>query len=396
MKLLSVLVKNSDGSRLMRLYQEWPVDGEPVDVKLADGSTRKSWPLTWAELEKELQNLHVKAGAEDGKLSDKEIAAVKAETVDNDKKPWVTSECVTWPSIQNVFRDAWVLANEKPWKPEEHQEGMDFFCLLRANTLAVKVEGLSKMLKELGQQAAIDMMWKIYAAWPSPMGEEQECARLNRKTGKPETKKTWPLPFEGEKSVTSVLTECGWSEFLIAALKTQLMDKKDQSGVHENCKDEEVCWPDLQQAFRSGVSEDSWDEALSEEWPPLAPFVTLRLKIPQDKIKETLEGEWRMYCKPEEGEAFSYGLIIESVDPEAATFSGRARTEGKYVCENGKIEYNPTNGRTRITYDEVWPNGQRDHLAARVKKYYVYDNDAAHEGGNAPAAPAPAATADEV
>merc|ERR1712227_641630 len=172
------------------------------------------------------------------------------------------------------------------------------------------------------------------------MGEEQEGARMNRKTGKPETKKTWPLQFEGEKSITSVLSECGWSEFMIAAIKTQLIDKKDQSGVHENCKEEEVCWPDLQQAFRSAVSEEPWSDALSEEWPPLAPFVTLRLKIPEDKLKSTLEGEWRMYCKPEEGDAFSYGLIIENVDPEAGTFAGRARTEGKYVCENGKIAYN--------------------------------------------------------
>jgi len=422
MMKLAKMVKAGDGTRLMQMYQKWPVDGEAKDVKLADGSTRKSWPQTWAELEKEFAGLHNLVGQADGAISADEIAAIKAETVDNADKPHVTADCVSWPAIQNVFRDAWVIAFDKPWDPAEHEEGMDYFCLLRKNTLAIKVEGLSKLIHEQGATKSIDMMWEIYAAWPNPFGEEQECARMNRKKGTPEIKKTWPLPFEGEKSVTSVLTECGWSEMLIAALKTQLIDRKEDSGVHANCTEAEICWPDLQQAFRAAVSEDGWDDEKSGEWPPLAPFVTLRLKIPKEKIVEMLAGEWRMYCKPDEGDAFSYGLVVEEVDIENWTFKGKARTADKYVCENGKMVWNEKNHRLRITYEEVWPNGQRDALAARVKsngkfqcesaagyeqkatredlnlpsdaeerigenapdgikKYYTYDHDAAHEAG---------------
>ena len=36
-------------------------------------------------------------------------------------------------------------------------------------------------------------------------------------------------------------------------------------------------------------------------------------------------GDWRMFCQPQEGEAFSYGLVIKAideVDEETLTFTG--------------------------------------------------------------------------
>ena len=78
-----------------------------------------------------------------------------------------------------------------------------------------------------------------------------------------------------------------------------------------------------------------------------------------------------MYCKPDEGEPFSYGLIIKDVDFDCKTFGGAARTEGKYVVENGIIIYDEKKQACFIEYDEVWPNGQRDHLKVTITRSFV-------------------------
>ena len=80
-----------------------------------------------------------------------------------------------------------------------------------------------------------------------------------------------------------------------------------------------------------------------------------------------MQGEYRMYCKPEDGEAFSYGLIISDVNLEEKIFSGRPRAEGKYKLEDGSFTYDEKTGRLNISYTEVWPDGTKDMLQARVK-----------------------------
>lgn len=378
MKQLMAIVKNGDGSRLMELYNRWDVSEEPKEITLADGTKRMSWPKSWEHVEKELRDLHINCGENDFPLSDLDVASIKAETVDNAEKPWLTVECMTWPALQNVFRDAWVHVHGE-WKPAEHKEGMPFFALLRGLTLNLKVEGLAKALKELKHDESLEKMWAVYSAWPNPFGEEEEIIRFNRKSMKDSEKQTWPLPFESEgdaPSVTSVLTACGWSEFLIGSLKTVLFDKGKENQIHPQCTPAQVSWPDLQQAFRSAIAGDQgWHTDMDREWPPLAYFITLRLKIPKDRIESTLVGEWRMYCKPDEGQgqgpAFSYGLMINKVDMEHWTFEGGPRQQGKYKIENGKMNYTEESGRLQITYDEVWPCAggleQRDKLIARVK-----------------------------
>ena len=74
-----------------------------------------------------------------------------------------------------------------------------------------------------------------------------------------------------------------------------------------------------------------------------------------------------MYCKPKDGQAFSYGLIISDVNLEEHIFSGRPCTEGRYELEDGSFIYDEKTCRLNISYTEVWPDGSRDMLQARVK-----------------------------
>lgn len=103
------------------------------------------------------------------------------------------------------------------------------------------------------------------------------------------------------------------------------------------------------------------------EYPPLAPEVTLRRKIPKDQISQKLKGRWRVQAKPDEGEPYSYGLLITQVDANKLTFKGESAAANKFKIEEGRIVYNEKNGRCMVFYTEVWANGQRDKLEAHFK-----------------------------
>jgi len=353
--------KDKNGEWAFAIYDDWYVSGDPVEIETADGQKRMSWPKPWKEIEELLEANGL------GKIK----GHVKDETVGLDSLPHITDECVTWPCLQNLFRRCWVGVNGE-WVKEEHEGDDDpYRGLLRKLTLKVKVEGFTKMVMDMGEDKIRDELWEIYIAWPVD-SEPTTVSRYNRKKklqgiNEDTEKATWPLPFEGETSITSLMTACGWNGDNISALKTSLFDLKDETGVHPNCCDSQVCWPDIQQVFRSTVSEEAWTKEDNEAWPPLdGRKVTLRLKVHEEKIKDILEGEYRMYCKPDGGEAFSYGLIVENVDLEACTFEGRSRTEGRYDVANGKFHFDKRTGRLNISYDECWP-GQVDSLSARVK-----------------------------
>jgi len=366
-----------DGTWVEKLFEVWPVDGEPTEVVMADGNARKTWPLSWGQLEELLRST--------GAVSEeKDLVHFKTKTVNNSLLPNITEECVTWPSIQNQVRHCWEQVNGQ-WVREEHvEDGAAYRGLLRSNTLSIKKEGLAKMLKDKGRDGAIDEMWEVYTKWPCVQGEEEAVMRYHRKKLlegiKEDTPKTtWPLPFEADEgipSISSLMKECGWTEDDIISLKTSLFDLKDETGVHPNCTAEKVCWPDLQQVFRSVVSDEAWNESLNLEWPPLdGRKVMLRLKIPKDQIENTLTGKYRMYCKPDGGEAFSYGLIISDVQygEESGedgklhgTFQGRPVTDGKYEVKDGILVWDPKTTRLDIQYLECWP-GQEDLLKARIK-----------------------------
>jgi len=375
------IAQNGNGTRLLKLFAWWPVEGAPTEITVKGGGKRNSWPLPWAEVEKAFLELHTMCGSTVGALSASDVDAIKKETVDNPEKPWLTEECMTWPGVQNVFREAWELSYKKEFKDSEHhEEGVDWFALNRGITLHMKVEGLTKIIKELGHKSTCKQLWKIYVAWPNPRDEEVEVIRMNRKTGEDAVKKTWPLKWEAEGDcMVSVLKECGWNEDVIARLKVGLFDQQAETEVHKNCNPDQVVWPDIQQAFRHYVSpDDPWDEKMNDKWDPLAYKVTLRQKIEKEYLRDTLIGEWRMYCKPENparGAAFSYGLVILSVDMDEMTFEGRSRTEGKYKVEDGKIDWDPEDSRCKLSYKEAWPNGDKDALTARVKSNAKFQCD---------------------
>jgi len=357
------------GAWVEAVYDAWSVDGDPSEVTMANGQKRMTWPVKWADLEKMLA---------DAGLGKEQVDAYHAKLVDNPDLPNITADCVTWPAVQNLTRDQWEAANG-PWKREEHvPDGSPYRGLLRANTLASKKEGLAKMIKEKGD-AFIDEMWKIYVAWPCPLDACTHVQRYNRKKAlKGEWvdsgKDTWPLAFEGDGSVTSLLTECGWSEDVINSLQEALFGGEAQSKyhVHPGCTKECTCWPDLQSVFRFIVADgEPWSESYNEEYPPLdGRRATLRNKISKDQIKEIFEGDFRMYClPPQEGAAaFSYGIIFKDVDVEAGTFGGHSATPGVYEIQDGTLLYDEKTGRLNIKYTEVWQsNGVVDKLAARVK-----------------------------
>jgi hypothetical protein len=365
---------DKQGDWVMALYDAWSVDGEPTEVTMANGQKRKTWPMKWADLE---------AMMEGNGFGKEQVKAFHARLVENTDLPNITADCVTWPAIQNLTRDQWVVVNG-PWIMKEHQpDGSPYRGLLRSNTLGSKKEGLSKMIKEKGD-AFIDEMWKIYVAWPCPLDGVAHVQRYNRKKAlKGEWcdsgKDTWPLNWSGDGSVEALLQECGWGEDVTGSLQNALFGGEAQSvyHVHPNCKEDQCCWPDLQSVFRFIIADgEPWTEELNGEYPPLdGRRATLRNKITKDQIKDVLEGDFRMYCMPpeESGQsAFSYGVVIKDVDVEAGTFGGHSATEGVYTIDEGKLLFDDKTGRLNVSYTEVWSNGARDALSARVKSNSKY------------------------
>lgn len=199
-------------------------------------------------------------------------------------------------------------------------------------------------------------------------------------------KETWPLAFEGDESITSVLTECGWTEIQLLGLSTALFENAEAYGLHENCTKEQVCWPDIQQACRGAVCGGDWEASDADEWPCLdGQRSTLRNRMSCLQVKENMRGTWRMYCLGEDcpkEEAFSYAVIVEEVEfneessEEApGTFTGKSAS-GAYNVVDGKIWYD-AHGRVWLSYTEEWENGAVDHLKARMKSNAKFVCDSA-------------------
>lgn len=130
------------------------------------------------------------------------------------------------------------------------------------------------MFAEMGNEKLNEALWAVYVAWPVD-GDTTEVTRWNRKKhqageeGADTEKKTWPLPYEGDTSITSLLAGVGWEDALVAAVKTALIDQKEDNDVHPNCTESEMTWPDLQQAFRATVNEGEWEKEDDVEYPVL-------------------------------------------------------------------------------------------------------------------------------
>jgi len=87
----------------------------------------------------------------------------------------------------------------------------------------------------------------------------------------------------------------------------------------------------------------------------------------REQIAELLTGPWRMYAKQDGGNPFSYGLVIRDVNLDSMTFEATSQDKGKYEVVDGKLDHDAESGRVNISYTEIWPNGDRDELTARVK-----------------------------
>jgi len=100
-----------------------------------------------------------------------------------------------------------------------------------------------------------------------------------------------------------------------------------------------VTWPDVQQIFQEALLEasglHSWNENMDDKYPVLSSHTALQNKVETSKIKQLIEGEWRLYSIPvnkrgDTSAGFSYGILISEYDAEKKTFLARSGVEGRY------------------------------------------------------------------
>jgi len=376
------------GAWVQKIFEEWPIEAAPEEVQTADGM-KVTWPLPWAKVAEMFEH-------SSEHINPEMVAAVHQLTVDNTVLPHITDSCMTWPAFQNALKKIHAKATGADWNPADHKENYTY--LVNSNSLKSKVEGFDKMIKDKvaeDEEKFREEMWAVFGAWPIN-GDPAQVTRSNRKAfmkgiTKDAHKETWPLPFEGDESVTSVLEANGWTGDQVMALSTALFEQGKEYGIHANCTKEQVCWPDIQQACRGAVCGGSWEADDAKEWPCLdGQRTTLRNRMTVDEVKGCLIGSFRMYCLPEDGDpdedAFSYGLIVEHVDfteessEEApGTFTAKSKT-GAYSVPDGKVWYD-TRKRVWLSYTETWENGACDFLCARLKSNakFVCDSDSGYE-----------------
>jgi len=141
-KHIMKMTKVGEGHRLRHIYDTWPLLGDPVEISFVDAggvlAKRESWPRSWTEVEDHLRNVHnLVEGDDHGKhpLREEDIDAIKQETVLNSAKPHITDEVVTWPCLQNLFRDAWEAQHGKMFLASEHRDGEPWHACNRARCI---------------------------------------------------------------------------------------------------------------------------------------------------------------------------------------------------------------------------------------------------------------------
>jgi len=306
--------------------------------------------------------------------------------------PPVDDRCGTWPGIANFFREL-ILEEEDPYRiARKHllggffghfdsftQDGcaMPELCWVAgsrpewaviepSHTLMLRKQGFMRFIKAMVNSSQYPdfiniVLTRLYLGWLVEGTPIEINGRL-----------TWPMTFNTDDtvaaSVTTLLLDVkGWDESATGMFEQALLDDDDPY-----CTREEVTWPAVQSLFRTTLREingwSEWTAEISERYPMLHQKMSLMRKVPTEKLGEILVGEWRMYCKPENAQQpFSYGLIIEAFDSDSMSFTGRSRASGRYAVEEGVVRRDDALGHVRIHYTEVWPNGLRDSLTARLK-----------------------------
>jgi len=225
------------------------------------------------------------------------------------------------------------------------------------------------------------MMREIFMAWPTVDSPDDFYSDDgDKKPTKIERKgkdiKTWPLD---QAKFVELVDHLNANCALIAKpLAKEML-------AHTEAKEECMTWPDLQEAFRRaghGKGDIGREKMCHHK-------VRLTLKVPENLIKDVLEGEWRMYCKGDgvtnKKPAFSYGMYITDVTEVAHeghkksfSFQGRSRVEGKWNVQNGQAFWNEEHtGRVRLDYTEQWAGkgGTCDHLTAHLKVNLKFECD---------------------
>jgi len=226
----------------------------------------------------------------------------------------------------------------------------------------------SDLCQELGPAGCDTILTHIFFEWPTLPAKISEIDRYKQK------RKTWPISPDMLKDL--IMKDGFYKEKQANSIIGELFEN---GGCECSKEANMVIWPDVQFIFRQELKQSGEGVKMLDE------ACNLTLKIPEDKISEMLCGEWRMYCKStdEGSEAFSYGLIIDSVTEvesidrdgdgpgrpmKRLTFTGRPRQQGKYEVKEGKCTWNEFgSGRLFLDYKECWPNGTEDALVARLK-----------------------------
>eukprot|EP00656_Telonema_subtile_P016038 TRINITY_DN1844_c0_g1_i1.p1 TRINITY_DN1844_c0_g1~~TRINITY_DN1844_c0_g1_i1.p1 ORF type:complete len:822 (-),score=171.30 TRINITY_DN1844_c0_g1_i1:353-2818(-) len=103
----------------------------------------------------------------------------------------------------------------------------------------------------------------------------------------------------------------------------------------------------------------------------LQPFKPDQMQIPLEEVAVLLTGKWRMYRKPYDQPAFSYGLIIKHVkadhrDPHSFFWSGSGTVQG-YKTQNATAVWDPDTSKVKLTFTEVWhANGTKANVSAQL------------------------------
>ena len=117
-----------------------------------------------------------------------------------------------------------------------------------------------------GVEALMADCVELYEQWPvrtpptdvyrSGLQTCDDCSGLRN-----EHLRTWPLPFEGDPSITALMDQCGWDQEEIEAFRTHLFSvcSVERQDCRQECTEDCVIWLDVQKAFRSVIDTEIWN-----------------------------------------------------------------------------------------------------------------------------------------
>jgi len=163
--------------------------------------------------------------------------------------------------------------NLRPLSPEEEKLEKE---KLAQEAKAREAANLSLALREVKEGFANEILYdgpptwrkrfqKIQQRWPKE-GPAVEVVFKESKI------MTWPLPFKGENSLTSVLMTLGWEDSDVSEIKRLEYQLEDVMGIDVE-SDTLIAWCHVQEVFRQAILETSdaeeWTSAEDSRYPEL-------------------------------------------------------------------------------------------------------------------------------